>query len=184
VHRTELGPEDIELVDDIPLTSAVRTAWDVAALEPLGTAVAALDAMVRAETVTEEELGTMAERGAGRWGVTKVRRAVALVDPRAESAPESRVRVALVLAGLVPVPQFRVLAAGIELARVDLGFPEARLAVEYEGAYHFDADQIIRDDARYARLRAAGWRVIRLAAHDLRDLDGVVARIHTSLVTT
>jgi very-short-patch-repair endonuclease len=181
VHRTELGPEDIELVDDIPLTSAVRTAWDVAALEPLGTAVAALDAMVRAETVTEEELVTMAERGAGRWGVTKVRRAVALVDPRAESAPESRVRVALVLAGLVPVPQFRVLAAGIELARVDLGFPEARLAVEYEGAYHFDADQIIRDDARYARLRAAGWRVIRLAAHDLRDLDGVVARVRAAL---
>jgi very-short-patch-repair endonuclease len=86
-----------------------------------------------------------------------------------------------VLAGLVPVPQFRVLAAGIELARVDLGFPEARLAVEYEGAYHFDADQIIRDDARYARLRAAGWRVIRLAAHDLRDLDGVVARVRAAL---
>jgi very-short-patch-repair endonuclease len=92
------------------------------------------------------------------------------------------VRIALVLAGLAPVPQFHVLDGyGIEIARVDLGFPEARLAVEYEGAYHFDGDQIVRDDARYARLRAAGWRVIRLAAHDLRDLDGVVARISEAL---
>ena len=30
---------------------------------------------------------------------------------------------------------------------------------------------------RLARLVAAGWRVIRLAAHDLRDMDAVVARI-------
>ena len=181
VHRTDLRPADVDLVDDIPVTTALRTAWDVAALEPLGTAVAALDAMVRAGALARDELAAMAGRGTGRWGVTKVRRAVPLVDPRPESAPESRVRVALVLAGLTPVPQFQVVQDGIEIARVDLGFPEARLAVEYEGAYHFDGDQILRDDARYARLRAAGWRVIRLAAHDLRDLDVVVARVRAAL---
>jgi hypothetical protein len=182
VHRSDLHASDVDLVVDVPVTSAARTAWDVAALEPLGTAVAALDAMVRAGSVTLPELTGMAERGAGRWGITRVRRAVPLVDPRAESAPESRVRVTLVLAGLTPVPQFQVFDHGLEIARVDLGFPEARLAVEYEGAHHFDADQIVRDDARYARLRAAGWRVIRLAAHDLRDLDGVVARVRAALL--
>jgi very-short-patch-repair endonuclease len=181
VHRTDLHPADVDPIDDVPVTTALRTAWDVAALEPVGTAVAALDAMVRARSVTRRELAAMAQRGVGRWGVTKVRRAVALVDPRAESAPESRVRVALVLAGLAPVPQFEVRQHGVELARVDLGFPEARLAVEYEGAYHFDADQIVRDDARYARLRAAGWTVIRLTSTDLRDLDGVIARVRAAL---
>jgi len=49
--------------------------------------------------------------------------------------------------------------------------------VEYEGAYHFDGVQIARDDVRIARLVAAGWTVIRVAAHDLRDMDGVVRRI-------
>ena len=181
VHRSDVRPSEVDLVDDVPVTTAARTAWDVAALEPLGTAVAALDAMVRAGSVSLPELTGMAGCGTGRWGVTRVRRAVPLVDPRAESAPESRVRVALVLAGLTPVPQFQVVHHGVELARVDLGFPEARLAVEYEGAHHFDADQIVRDDARYARLRAAGWRVVRLAAHDLRDLDGVVARVRAAL---
>ena len=181
VHRSDLCPLDIVIVDDVPVTTALRTAWDVAALEPLGAAVAALDAMVRAGSVSASQLASMADRGAGRWGVTRVRRAVPLVDPRAESAPESRVRVALVLAGLRPVPQFRVVQDGVELARVDLCFPEAQLAVEYEGAHHFDGEHIVRDDARYARLRAAGWRVIRLAAHDLRDLDGVAARVRALL---
>ena len=38
------------------------------------------------------------------------------------------------------------------------------------------------DDARYARLRAAGWTVIRVSAADLRDLENVVARIWTALM--
>ena len=161
----------------------MRTAWDVAALEPLATAVAALDAMVRARQLANAELTAMADSGTGRWGVAKIRRAVPLVDARAESAPESRVRVALVVAGLDPVPQFEVRQAGVLLGRVDLAFPEARLAVEYEGAHHFEETQIARDDARIERLIAAGWRVIRLSATDLRNLDGVVGRIREALRT-
>lgn len=181
VHRTELNMADVEGRDGVPVTSPLRTAWDVAALEPLATAVAALDAMVRAGTVRMVDLQVMADAGAGRWGVTKVRRAVPLVDPRAESAPESRVRVACVLAGLAPVPQYEVRVAGVFLGRVDLAFPEQRLAIEYEGAYHFEDGQIVRDDARIARLVAAGWRVIRLSAPDLRDLDAGVRRIREEL---
>jgi very-short-patch-repair endonuclease len=41
--------------------------------------------------------------------------------------------------------------------------------------------QIRRDDERYRRLAAAGWRVIRLSAADLRDMASVVARIAAAL---
>jgi very-short-patch-repair endonuclease len=181
VHRTELAELDVEIHEGVPVSSALRTAWDVAAVEPLATAVAALDAMVRAGTVQPAGLTAMADAGAGRWGVTRVRRAFSLVDARAESAPESRVRVALALAGLEPVPQHEVRVDGRFIARVDLAWPEARLALEYEGAYHFEGIQIVRDDARFERLIAAGWRVIRLSAADLRDLDGVVARVREAL---
>ena len=182
VHRSQ-GVVPIARDDDgVPVTSPLRTAWDVAALEPLGTAVAALDAMVKSEAVCIPDLLTMCAAGTGRWGVTRVRRAVGLVDARAESPPESRVRVALVMAGLAPVPQYEVRSLGQVLGRVDLAFPEARVAVEYEGAYHFEDGQIVRDDARYARLRAAGWTVIRLSSADLRDLDAVVARIRAALI--
>jgi very-short-patch-repair endonuclease len=183
VHRTELAPDDVHDEDGVPVSSALRTAWDVAALETLPTAVAALDAMVRAGQVRLEDLAALAEHGTGRWGVTRVRRAVPLVDPSAESAPESRVRVALVLAGLAPEPQFEVRSGGRFVARVDFGWPAARLALEYEGAHHFDGVQIVRDDARIERLVAVGWRVLRISAADLHDLDGVVRRVRAALST-
>ncbi|CAA9211179.1 MAG: hypothetical protein AVDCRST_MAG57-105 [uncultured Blastococcus sp.] len=181
VHRTELAPGDVTTVDGVPLSSPLRTAWDVAALEPVGTAVAAIDAMVRSGAVSMGELAARLERSAGDWGVSRVRRAFGLVDPRAESSPESKVRVALVLAGLTPVSQFHVLHDGEFLGRVDLAWPEARLVVEYEGAHHFTEERIIADERRYAALIVAGWRVIRLYAPDLRNLDDVVRRVQDAL---
>lgn len=170
VHRIP-DKADVDVDDDgVPVTTALRTAWDTAALEPLGTAVAALDAMVRTGAVTSTDLASMARDGSGRWGVTRVRRAVDLVDPRAESPPESRVRVACLLAGLSPVPQYGI-DVGDFIAHVDLAFPEARLAIEYEGAHHFHGDQIVRDDERYALLRAAGWTVIRVRERPLTALS-------------
>jgi very-short-patch-repair endonuclease len=181
VHQTALAPGDHVVVDGVPLSSPLRTAWDVATLEPLAIAVSALDAMARAEAVSVPELVSMARGGTGRWGAARVRRAVPFVDPRAESVPESRVRVALVLAGLAPEPQYEVRSAGRFVARVDFAWPEARVALEYEGAYHFEEGQIVRDDARVARLRAAGWEVIRMSAADLRDLDAVVEKVRSAL---
>ena len=182
VHRSKGRFAVVRDDDGVSVTSALRTAWDVAALEPLGTAVAALDAMVRAEAFELDDLTATAMAGTGQWGVTRFRRAISLIDARAQSAPESKVRVALVLAGLTPVPQYEV-CGGANPIHADLAFPEARIAIEYEGAYHFEGDQIVRDDARYARLRDLGWTVIRLASADLHDLDSVVARVRVALMT-
>jgi hypothetical protein len=180
VHRCPSRPAASRDDDGVPVTTPAQTAWDLAALEPVGTAVAALDGMVRSGSVTLPELHELARSGSGRWGVTRARRAFGLVDPRADSPPESRVRVACVLAGLEPVPQYGIDVGGF-LAHVDLAFPEARLAVEYEGAHHFEGDRIVQDDERYTALREAGWTVIRLSAADLHDLDAVVARIRRAL---
>lgn len=183
VHRARLIPPDVlEDPDGVRHTTPLRTAWDVALLEPPGTAVGVLDAMVAAGSIEAGQLAQLLRDGAGRWGSKRVRRAFELVDGRSESPPESWVRVACALAGLpAPVPQYEVVVDGSWLARVDLAWPEARLVVEYEGAYHFDGLQIARDDIRIQRLLAAGWRVIRLAAHDLRDMDAVVHRIAVEL---
>jgi hypothetical protein len=180
VHRSQLAEEDVTTVDDgdIRLTTSVRTAWDLAALETVPTAVAALDGMVRAGRLDVDLLRRNHAESRGRWRATRVGKVVPLVDGRSESPPESWVRVACVRAGLpAPAPQFVVLESGQFLGRVDLAWPEHRLIVEYEGAHHFDDLQIRRDDRRYERLVAAGWRVIRLSAADLRDLDAVVQRI-------
>lgn len=183
VHRAELSRADVVRTDDeVPYTVPLRTAWDVAALESTSTAVGVLDSMVRSGTVSDGALRRLLRERAGRWGYRRAKRAFDLVDPRSESAPESWVRVACALGGLpAPVPQYDVVHQGRWLGRVDLAWPEAHLIVEYEGAYHFEGLQIARDDARIQRLVAAGWRVLRIAAHDLHDMAALVARIAEAL---
>jgi len=183
VHQAQLPPRDVRTNDDgLRYTVPLRTAWDVGALEATSTAVGVLDAMVRAGQIAAADLRRLQREGAGRWGSRRARRAFELVDGRAESPPESWVRVACALAGLpAPVPQYEVVEGGTWLGRVDLAWPEARLIVEYEGSYHFDGLQLVRDDARIERLVAAGWRVIRVAAHDLRNMEDVVRRIAEAL---
>jgi Protein of unknown function (DUF559) len=188
VHRAELPPASIQSVEDdlgiVRMTDAARTAWDVAALETVATAVGFLDGMARAGELDDGTVRRLVATSSGRWRASRVRKVLPLVDGRAESPPESWVRVACVRAGLpAPVPQFEVVHGGVFLGRVDLAWPDQRVIVEYEGAYHFDGLQIPLDDVRLARLVAAGWRVIRVAAHDLRDMDAVVARIAHELRT-
>jgi hypothetical protein len=189
VHRTDVRLEETWIDDaGVRLTSVARTAWDIATLEPTATAVALLDGMLRDGRerqggLTESVLAGEFLRRRGRWGSRRASALLPLVDGRAMSPPESRVRVACHLGRLPhPVPQFEVYEDGAFLGQVDLAWPEAKLIVEYEGAYHFDELQIPKDDGRYARLVAAGWRVIRLSSIDLWDLDAVIARIRAVLV--
>jgi Protein of unknown function (DUF559) len=191
VHRTELRADEIWTDDGgVRLTVAERTAWDVATLDSTMSAVALLDGMLRDATLNGGELSEqlLARQFAarrGRWGSRRAQTVLPLIDGRAMSPPESRVRVACHLAELPhPVPQFEVYERGYFLGQVDLAWPDAKLIVEYEGAYHFDDRQIVKDDARYDRLVAAGWRLIRLSSIDLHDLDGVVARIRAVLEET
>ncbi|MGY2080514.1 DUF559 domain-containing protein [Modestobacter sp. SYSU DS0657] len=183
VHRSLLSPGDVTTAADGPrITSAERTAWDVATLERTLDAVACLDGMAHAQTLSGGVIRALVAGAPGRWRGRRAASALSLVDGRAQSPPESWLRVACHLAGLpAPVPQFDVVDRGKWLGQVDLAWPEAGLIVEYEGAYHFEGEQIVKDDARYERLIAAGWRVIRLLAADLRDLDAVVARIRAAL---
>jgi Protein of unknown function (DUF559) len=179
VHRSSLVLGSvIEVEDGVRATDPVRTAWDVATLERLPDAVAMLDGMQRAGHLGPGTVASLLVGAPGRWRARRAVRALSLVDGRAQSPPESWVRVACHQAGLPPpVPQYVVEVDGVFLGQVDLAWLEAKLIVEYEGAYHFDGLQIVRDDRRYARLVAAGWQVIRVSAADLRDLDSVIARI-------
>jgi hypothetical protein len=197
VHVTDLRPDEV-WVDrqGVRVTTAARTAWEVATLESLPVAVALIDGMLRdghqadgerdregaPPGLTESAFAAEDLRRRGTWGSRRASRLLPLVDRRAMSPPESRVRLAVHLAGLPhPVPQFDVYEDGRFLGQVDLAWPEAKVIVEYEGSYHFEGSQIIKDDGRYERLEAAGWTVIRLLAADLRDLDSVVARIASAL---
>lgn len=162
------------------LASPARMGFDLAARVPLPVGVARLDAVVRAGLVTEDALRAWA-LGRRDHGIRRVRQALELVDPRAESQPESVLRVHLRLAGLVPVPQHVVRSGRRVVARVDLAFPEQRVAVEYDGAWHALREQLDADRVRMTSLRDAGWVVVHVTAAMLRDPGAVVATVRRAL---
>ena len=70
------------------------------------------------------------------------------------------------------------------MARVDFAWPARRLALEYDGLWHGEAGQFIRDRERLNRLREAGWQVVFVTAADLRDPDRLLARIAAALAAS
>lgn len=171
---------------DVPCLRPVRAVADLLRQLPLGEAVVVADAVQHAELADAAALQTELERHGGLRGVRRAFHALELSDARAESPPESRVRLALVRAGLHPVPQHVVRdACGRALARVDLAFPEQRVAVEYDGrAVHEYEDVFARDRQRQNELVRAGWVVLRFTAADLRGgTAGLVEVVRSALLT-
>jgi len=160
IRRTKIPGIDAEPWHDIRIASPLRMTLDILTntklRKSLPRVVGFLDALLRAEAIDLETLEKAVQRRRDH-GIVRAREAVALADPRAESIPESELRVLLVLAGLRPEPQLVVYQNGVFLGRLDLAFAEFKLAVEYDGEWHNDGDQPERDARRRAAFRAAGW---------------------------
>jgi very-short-patch-repair endonuclease len=183
IRRVLLPPPDVTSLRSWRCTTGVRTGLDLARWESLPEGVAALDVLLGRAIVGKGELSEAARRFDGR-GARRAQRAVALADPRAESQPESKLRVLLALAGLFPDVQYSVRdRAGNFVGRVDLAFVERRVAVEYDGAWHAEPGQFAKDRRRLNQLVAAGWTVVHVTAADLRDPAALVARIRAALAS-
>jgi hypothetical protein len=174
----QLDADEIVSRLGVPVPSRLHTAWELARTLPLMDAVPRLDALARLTRATTGDLLAHAARHRGEVGSVPALEALRLCDWRAESPPESIVRLSLILGGLpAPIPQFRVVIDGQFLARVDLAYPSIRLALEYDGQWHADRDQLTRDRRRIRNLNAAGWYVYPITRHDLRDLDVLVEAV-------
>jgi very-short-patch-repair endonuclease len=181
VRQAALPVGDVDVIGPRRCTDPRRTALDIARVEPLLEAVVALDVLLARAIVGRSELKEACAQLVGR-GARRAQQAVALADPRSESPPESRLRVLLALAGFAAVPQYTVRdAAGNVIARLDLALPECRVAIEYDGAWHAEDRQFIKDRRRLNRLVAAGWTVLHVTAADMRDIDDLLARVRALL---
>jgi very-short-patch-repair endonuclease len=168
VHRRIVGPAEVVPWSGVQLATPLRATVDLLLGREAELAVADLDRVLRAGLVDPRGLAVDLARRHDR-GVVLARESAWLGDSRAESPPESWLRVVLVRAGLEPEPQVRVFdARGRFVARVDLGYRRERVAVEYDGAWHGEPSQLQRDRDRLNRLAAAGWRVVFVTAADRR----------------
>jgi len=158
----DLWPVDWVVVGGVKVTTPVRTAMDLGCCLPRRDALAAMDALMRAHEFTHRDMTSLLCRYFRRRGVVQLRELVPLVDPRAESRPESWTRLELIDNGLpIPELQWWVDVDGVPTYRLDLAYVHARVAVEYNGAEtHTSAADRARDRLRRDWLEAHGWIVI------------------------
>lgn len=168
-RRLDVVPEELMRLESVWVTTPARTVIDLARELGIPDIVAAGDAAMRCWGATPDEFTRVVNRRLRYTGKVRARDAVPLFDGRSESPQESRARAIIALSGLpVPTPQVVVRAAnGRFIARVDLGFEECRLALEYQGAHHWTVDEYRADARRRSDLRSDGWTVLEIVPEDL-----------------
>lgn len=110
----------------------------------------------------------------------RLRAAAARLRVGADSPPETMLRLALIEAGL-PEPALQIEVWDPEFstlrpATADLGYPEARLALHYDGGHHGRDRQIDSDVRRNAAFERRGYRNVVVSSSDRRGGFGRVIR--------
>jgi hypothetical protein len=168
--------DEVCTVRGIPVTTPARTAFDLGRRGELSAALMRLDALANATRLTADDVAPVVAAHRGARGIKALRTAVALMDGGAESPQETRTRLLLLEAGLRrPVTQIPVIDDyGRTFARIDMGWPDLNVGVEYDGAQHWtDPRQRSHDIDRYAALAARRW-IVRVSAEMLRCRPWVI----------
>ena len=148
---------DVIELNGLRVTSPLRTTWDLGRQRYVEWSLAAMDQMLRLGLFSAAELAAGVPRFRGMRWVTTLRAMVEYVDGRAESPPESILRLRWIQAHLpAPIPQLEVYdVEGTFLARLDLGASDLPFAAEYDGdEWHSSPDQLRHDRERRALVEA------------------------------
>ncbi|MFP3713898.1 DUF559 domain-containing protein [Puerhibacterium sp. TATVAM-FAB25] len=187
-HRSRQAELDVVDVGGLPVVAPAHTFAHVApALRVPADVVALGDAFLRCERplTTVDELRTVAERTRKVKGIATVRAAIEHLRAGTDSTMESRARMLLVDAGL-PCPAVNQVVrdpGGAYVKRVDMLYPQWRVAIEYDGDQHRTDQAQWREDVRARRLlESLGWIVIVVVADDVpHDPRGLVRRVRTAV---
>lgn len=126
------------------------------------------------------ELVAAVRRFRGARGIRRARAALAEIQPGSRSPGETRLRLVLVRRGLPePARNHDVVSGGRWIACVDLAYPDARVAIEYESDLHRTDERTFRKDlTRGELLKDSGWWLVRATADDVGiAVDTFVTRV-------
>ncbi|MGH3644282.1 MAG: hypothetical protein ACRDUX_35285 [Mycobacterium sp.] len=179
VHRERLRDDEVCEIRAIPVTTPARTAFDLGRRKGLEQAVIRVDALANATGLTANRVNPLVKFHRGARGLVQLREVLEVMDSGAESPQETRTRLLLLAAKFRrPQTQIKVLdETGYPFARIDMGWEDYRVGVEYDGEQHWtDPEQYARDIDRHAKLVALGWRIIRVSADFLRYRPWVIVQ--------
>jgi very-short-patch-repair endonuclease len=151
--------EDVEEVDGIPITTPTRTALDLLRYLPPHLGLGAADAMAHLGLFSVTALSELADECRYGRNIRRARQLASYCEPAAESFGESWLRLRILDAGF-PRPDAQV-QLGREF-RLDLGYLDRRLGIEYDGMeFHSAPADRRHDESRRARIRDEyGWTVL------------------------
>ena len=187
VHSDHLDPWEVQMVGAMAVTTAARTGFDLGRRLPLTEGVARIDALLNATHAKVADIESVLTARPGARGVRQLRQTLALVDGGAESRYESLTRVLLVQKGF-PRPETQIVVrddSGRVFARIDLGWPQWCVGVDFEGKHHWtDPRQRDWDIERYTRLPELNWIDVRLTARVLhREPQIFLDRVGAALIS-
>ena len=177
LHSDQLDEDEVCVVSGVPTTTPARTAYDLGRKYGRTTAVIRLDALMQATHIKPADVAVVAERYRGARGITQLREAITLSDPGAESPQETRTRLVLTDAGLRPRrTQIEVFDDfGVPVRRVDMGWDDWKVGVEYDGEQHWTIPNVRAHDIEWrAQIEGLGWRIIHVSADMLRNRPHVI----------
>lgn len=187
-HVARLRDDEVEEIDGLPVTSATRTALDLARSLPLEAAVVTLDAALHQGVLRHDVLRERLFDLAGTPGSRAATRAVAFADGRSESVGESRSRVLLHRWGVAPTTlQHEIRGVdGLLVARTDFAWEEHGLVGEFDGRVKYGrllrpgqdpGDAVFEEKRREDAVRDEGWRMVRWVWTDLSPGHRLAARV-------
>lgn len=162
-------------IDGLPCTTVARTLVDLAGCVPSAVLESAVrQAQVRGVLEVQDIAALMLELPRAR-GVRRLRAILGdpvLLAPTRSTA--ERIALRALLKDGWPWPQVGVEVHGEE---VDFTFPDLKLGLEIDGATHRTQVQQARDAARDAKLRALGWKIVRVPDTEAASAPAELRRV-------
>ncbi|OAH60998.1 hypothetical protein AYJ66_13650 [Dietzia cinnamea] len=181
----ELPTEHVVTVGGIRVTSAARTAVDVARWEcDDDIAIAKIDAICNRAGIDVDAVAAAAEHMKGLHGVQRVRDLLPFCDRRADSPPETRLRLMLVRGGLpAPTPQVVIYNEyGEKIATADLAYEGQKVAIFYDSELHREKSAWEFDAWANAELLELGWVPLRVTAQMMRHPPMLLRQVRAALM--
>lgn len=181
--------DDVEVRNGVAVMSATRTALELTTLLDVEHALVEIDYLLHNGHTTIEKLRARYEAMVFWPRTLTTDLVLRLADGRSESVGETRARFLCWAQHLpAPVPNYPILdSRGVEVARVDLAWPDLGVFLEFDGKVKYQAllrdgesvvDCVLREKQRESMIcEMTNWRCIRIVWADLYRPEEVASRI-------
>jgi len=164
-HKDDLLAGETTQLDGITCTTVGRTGFDLGRRLPFSQGLIHVEALLNANGASYSDIAAVAVQHPGARNIRRLREVLSIADAGAESPQETRVRLILIRGGL-PRPVTQIWVGN---RRVDMGWPEYKVGVEYDGPQHWTDEGIFGDVERLQFLAENGWRIVRVVAQHVRQ---------------